>query len=202
MSGIRKETKKSKIVAEKLYVSNFQKPGTLTAQIRQQIETKSFYPSKKVDSDMQANIFSAADCGFGEQEFTSTEERVAWIPVPSTIKLAEVQAKLDAAFANGACIYRVLSNQPILDENQKYGITQGLVTKDHLANSQVVRYPEDHATEPNGLVKDKAGNVQYRRTFFWNSAKEDVDARDGQVYLSAELKAELEGASVMEGQTI
>jgi hypothetical protein len=205
--GPRIERSKSKITVDSLNKTEFTKEGTLTAQIRQKVVTKSFYPSKKTSSDLSGNVFANSDFGFTEQEFESVEERVAWIPVPEKISSEEVQKKLDAAFANGACIYRVLASHPILDENQKYAVSQGIRTLDQFANTQALRYPENPETVANEtagkLILDKSGNVQYRRTFFWATAQVDVDIRDAaKSYLSAELQAELAGASVMQGQTI
>ena len=205
--GVRHEISKSAIALDKISKAEYQKPGTLTAQIRQIITTKSFYPSKKVANNLQANIFSTEEFGFTEQEFTSEEARVAWIPVPEKISEAEVLAKLATAEVGGATIYKVLSNSPILSEDQKYAINQNLKTIDDFANSQAVRYPENDETKANGtagkLTLDKNGNVQYRRTFFWLTPMEDQDVRSvNNVYLSPELKAELAGASVMTGQTI
>lgn len=206
-SGVRHESATTPISLDKIYKADYQKEGTLTAQIRQTVTTKSFYPSKKTSNNLQANIFSNEDFGFEEQEFTSTEERVAWLPVPANAKQADIVAKLKAASAKGACIYRVLSNTPILSEDQKYAISQGLRTMDDFANSQVVRYPDgttkDEVDVSGQIVLDKAGHVQYRRTFFWNSPMTDQDARDeNDVYVSAELEAELSGASVMQGQSL
>lgn len=205
--GVRHEISKGDIHLDKIYAAEYQKDGTLTAQIRQLVETKSFYPSKKVENNLQGNIFNTSDFGFGEQEFSSLETRVAWIPVPASIDEATVVAKLVAATTGGATIYKVLSNEPILSDDQKYAITQGLRDYDYFANQQAVRYPENDETKANGtagkLTLDKNGNVQYRRTYFWNTPLEDVDARDEKkVYLSPELKAEMQGASTMAGQTI
>lgn len=206
--GVRHVISKSAITLDKIGASEFQKEGTLSAQIRQTVTRESYYPSKKTSSSMQANIFDNKDFGFEEQRFESVENRIAWIPVPTNITEAEVKAKLEAAQKNGACIYRVLSNKPILDENQKYAVEQGLRTLDMFANAQVVRYPKgskDEAGNDNAgkIWTDASGNVQYRRTFFWLTAMEDFDARDkGESYVSPEIKAELAGASVMTGQTI
>ena len=203
-NSVRQEVSKAAITLDKIYSADYQKEGTLTAQIRQVVTTKSFYPSKKVASDLQANIFGLGDFGFEEQEYSSTETRVAWIPVPTNAKKDEVEAKLKAATEKGACIYKVLSNHPILDENQKYAISQGLTTLHTFANSQVVRYPENHE-KAGQIILDNHGKVQYRRTFFWNTPMEDQDARSldsADAYLSPEIAAELEGASVMVGQTL
>lgn len=201
-NGVRLEVTKGPITLDKISKSQWQKEGTLTAQIRQVITRKSSYPSKKVSSSMQANVFATGDFGFGEQDFLATETRVAFIPVPANISEADVKAKLDAAHANGATIYRVLANEPILDENQKYALDKGLTTKDAFANAQVVRYPKGNPNEGK-IWTDAQGNVQYRKTFFWLTAMEDQDARgNGKTYVSPEIKAELAGAATMAGQTI
>lgn len=201
-NGVRKEVSKSGITLDKVSKSDFQKEGTLTAQIRQVITTKSYYPTKKTDSSMQANIFATGDFGFAEQEFESTETRVAFIPVPENITEEQVKAKLEAAHKSGATIYRVLASRPILDENQKYAIQQGLTTLDKFANSQVVRYPKSDVANAGKIWCDAEGKVQYRKTFFWLTAMDDQDARGTDHYMSPEIKAELAGASVMQGQTI
>ena len=200
--GIKKESLKSEIVFDKFQSGEFQKEGTVTAQIRQIITTKSTYPSKKTSSTLQDNIFSNEEFGFDGQEYESKEERVAWLLVPESTTEETVKAKLAMANSKGACIYRVLSNKPIVDEHQAYAINEGLVTLDHFANKQAVRYPAGDPKE-GLLVLDKQNNVQYKRTFFWSTPKEDIDIRKvGEVYLSAELKAEMSGASIMSGQTI
>ncbi|MES1988051.1 MAG: hypothetical protein V4440_08485, partial [Pseudomonadota bacterium] len=74
---------KSPVTLDRVYVADFQKEGTKTAQIRQSVTTISSYPSKKVVSDKQAGIFDLEEFGFESQDFTATEQRVAWIPVPA-----------------------------------------------------------------------------------------------------------------------
>lgn len=209
--GIRKESFASPIVvdAEKgIYAGEFQKDGTMTAQLRQKVTTKSFYPSKRVDSNLTDNLFAAEDFGFTEQEFTSVEERVTWMLVPPNSTVEDIQARIVAAEKKGARLYRVLSNSPILDDNQKYGIQQGLRTMDDYANSQIARYPKNEQTIADGTAEcpilDENGNVFYRRAFFALTAKEDMDLRSAtaETYMSPEIAAELEGASVLAGQTL
>lgn len=204
--GVKTVVTSGPISLDKIDKSNFQKPGTLTAQIRQDVITVSYYPSKKISNEMQANVFSNEDFGFEPQVFESKETRVAWFPVPEKITVEEVKIKLAAAVANGACIYRVLSHEPILSKDQTYAIEQGIKTKDDFANSQVVRYPENTETLEKGIANTltlKGGLPQYRRTFLWLTPMDDQDARDTtKVYMSAEIEAELAGASVMQGQAL
>ena len=72
-SGIRKEVSVSGIVVSRVYKSDFQKDGTLTAELKQTISTDSFYPSKSVSNSMQGNIFAMEDFGFTEQKFENNE---------------------------------------------------------------------------------------------------------------------------------
>ena len=204
VTGKRVEISKGAISLDKIYKADYQKEGTLSAQIRQEIVTKSFYPSKQTTSNLQANIFGNEDFGFAEQEFESKETRVSWIEVPTNATEELVKSKLEAAYKNGATLYKILSNHPILTNHQEYSITAGNKTMDDYANSQVVRYPEGH--EKAGQVTlDFNGKPQYRRVFYWNTPMDDQDARTNDpndYYVSAEIAAELQGASVMQGQTI
>lgn len=206
-NGVKQTVTKSPVILEKIYKADFQKEGTLTAQLRQVITTVSSYPSKKTANELQSGLFSTEEFGFESQDFESTETRVAWIPVPENATQEQIAAKLAAANQAGACIYRVLSNAPILSADQKFAISNNMKTIDDFADTQVVRYPENEETIANGtagkLTLDKSGRVQYRRTYFWNTPQADIDTRDGvNVYESAKIKAELAGASVMQGQTL
>ena len=180
---------RSAIIVEEVKVSNFQKEGTKTAVLKQTIETISKYPSKSVSSDKQDNIFNMSDFGFEEQEFTSTRTNVAFMDVPENSTIQSVEAQL-AKFPE-ACIYRILSNEPILTSNQQYSIDAGLKTLDDYANSQVVRYGEG-SPKAGDLLLDAMGKVQYRSVFFSAKGKADVDDRteDNKMYLSKELELE------------
>ena len=213
-NATRKEVNRAAIGVDSITTSEFQKPGTLTAQLRQVVTTLSYYPSKKVTSNLNGGLFDEKDFGFEEQVFPSTENRIAWVLVPPNASIEVVKAMVAKLQANGAVIYRVLSNQPILDDNQQYAITQGLKTIDDFANTQALRFPENPETIAKGtankLILDAKGNVQYRKTFFWRSVREDADLRDvTKVYISPELKVELammtveeKGASVIQGQDL
>ena len=196
-AGPKHTKKKSAITLDRIYVAEFQKSGTITAQIRQVITTISEYPGKQTETDMQQNIFSNSEFGFTGQVYTNTENRVAWLLVPVGTTEEMVNKKLVAANEAGACIYRVLSNQPILDAHQKYAVSVGLngATLDTFAVPQVLRFPKTHAKE--GQISLDANNkVQYRRTFFWTSPKADIDLRStdpADVYVSPEIKVELAG---------
>lgn len=198
--GPRHITTRGAITLDRLYTADFQKPGTISAQLRQVITKDSYYPSKQIATDMQANLFDIAEFGFEEQHFQNVENRVAWLDVPVGTTEEMINRKLITANAAGSVIYRVLSNEPILDKHQKYAISVGLggVTMNTFANKQVVRYPKGHAQEGQiSLGTDK--KVIYRRTFFMDKPFEDSDLRTtdpADVYLSPEIALELAGKGI------
>jgi hypothetical protein len=203
-NGVMHQIVKTVISLVRMYVAEFQKEGTKTAELRQEVTTISSYPSKKVTSDLQDNLFNTSDFNFEAQVFNSKETRMAWIPVPEKAteeQVLELLAKVNAA---GGTIYRVLSSAPILDENQKYAINQGIRTLDQFANAQVCKYPDNHDDENlrGKLLLDKAGRVMYRRTLFSKTPKEDVDNRGiVDTYMSPEIAMQLNGAAfVLESQ--
>jgi hypothetical protein len=207
---IRKESTKDALAVSRVYSSTYQKEGTETAELKQAVKTISFYPTKSVSNNMQDNIFGQSDFGFEEQQFENIETRVAWIDVPVGTTPVQVQAKL--ANYPGATLYRCLANHPILTDNQVYAIKAGLTTKDVLADSQIVRYPENDETIANGtagkIALDRNGKPQYRQIFFAASTKDDMDKRSADpadFYASTAIMAELsdvDSSHVVEGQSL
>jgi hypothetical protein len=204
--SIRKETAKSPLSVSRVYKGDFQKSGTLTAEIKQTVETISHYPAQVVVDSLQDNIFSTKDFKFEEKKFENKEVRVAWIDVPEGLNEEQVREKL-ASF-KAANLYRILSNRPILSDRQQHASDNPelpQVTMDTFANAQAVRYPENH---PNAgaLALDKNGKIQYRGIFFASQGSEDKDMRTADLadfYASEALTAELTGsAHVVGGQQI
>ena len=194
-SRIKKESTTLALEVSRVYASTYQKEGTETAELRQEVVTKSFYPTKSISNDMQDNVFDVKDFGFEEKEYTNTEKRVAWIDVPAGTTAEQVAAKL-AAHPN-AGLYKILANKPILTENQKYAVNNADIaaTYDSFADSQVVRYPEtsDNVSLRGKLVLDANGKPQYRQVFFKIDSPVDQDLRtsDEEFYASEAIKAEL-----------
>lgn len=200
-------TKYGPITVDKVFTGNFQKAGTLSAQIRQEVTTTSLYPSKQGTKASDDALFSNADFGFTEMPYSSTEKRVHWLNIPLGKTVADVEAELAAH--PKARLVKTLSNRPIINSDQQYAINTGSATLDTFADTQVVRYPEgtvQQGVDVSGqIVLDKNGKVQYRAISFSTTDKPDVDLRDDNPeneYMSAAIKAELLGASVVEGQTI
>lgn len=207
VQSIRKETTVTPLGVSRVYASQWQKEGTLTAELKQKVVVKSFYPTKSVSNDMQDNMFTQEDFGFSEQEFSNEETRVAWIDVPLNSTVESISSKL-TQFTN-AKLYKVLANEPILTNNQVYAINQGLTSKEAFANSQVVRYPDEamrNGVNVGGkLALDSHGKPQYRAIFFSNNgSKVDKDLRtpDAEYFTSEAITQEMDGAIVEEGQQL
>jgi hypothetical protein len=206
--GVRTEVKKGQILVSRLYKSDYQKEGTMTAELKQEIITKSFYPSKQVATNLQQNIFGAEEFGFKDQEFESKETRVAWLDVPANYTEEQVKQRIAQAEINGACLYKILSNRPIISESQQYAINNNQRTLAEYANTQIVRYPEGTIRDGinvGGQIALHNEKPQYRRNFFWASPKEDQDMRTtdpADYFISAELQSELSGATIIPGQQV
>lgn len=178
---IRKVETFHPIVVSRVYKSDYQKEGTITAELKQTVDTMSYYPSKSVSSNLQDNPFDLKDFGFSEQEFPSSSVRVAWIDVPADSTEEAVKAKI-ASLAK-ARLYRILSNYPIVSDRQQYAIDNpiaGATTQlsiEVLADRQAVRYPKDHPTHAGKLIMDTNGKPQYKAVFFKSTFTDDIDKR-------------------------
>jgi len=192
-NSIKRESTKSNITVSRVYESDYQKENTLTAELKQVVTTKSKYPGKSISNSLQGNVFEGGDFGFEDTVFTSKETRVAWIDVPTDATKEQVQAKIDAL--EGATLYRIMSNKPILADTEKYAVNNPdlAVTLDTFANRQAVRYPNG-SEEEGELALDNNDKIQYRRIAFSTVSTEDIDRRTEEptdYYMSEELEAEM-----------
>jgi hypothetical protein len=193
---ITKQTTFQPVALRRVYKSDFQKKNTLTAELEQKVSVISHYPSAQVKS---GGLYDVSDFNIGTTDFESVETRVCWLDVPDTATEADVMKKLQAL--KKARIVKVLSNHPILTDNQKNGIDRGLTTLDVFANRQVVRYPEDH--ENSGELILFNNKPMYKVNVFVAEAAENADMKDmrtadpSDFYASPEIAEELgEGISV------
>ena len=94
-SGISKQVTKSPIVVSRVYRSDWQKVGSLTAELKQTQKTVTTYPSRQIENDKQNNIFSLQDFGLeGGKTYTNERTSVAWIDVPVDSTVESVVEKL------------------------------------------------------------------------------------------------------------
>jgi hypothetical protein len=196
-SEIRKEIIPQPIAISRVYEAQFQKEGTMTAELKQTITTKSYYPNKSVSSNLQDNPFQINEFSFKESEpFVNEETRVAWVDVPVGTTPEIVAERL--ANAPGACIYKILSNKPTISDNQQRAIVSKMTSLEAIASKQVVRYPKGHESEGN-LIVDLTGKPQYRSVYFSMTAKEDIDLRTedpADFYATKEISMELTRGAV------
>jgi hypothetical protein len=192
--GVRKEISKAGLEISRVHATQWQKEGTLTAEIKQTVTTKSYYPSKSVSHNLQDNPFSTADFGFTENAYSSDEKRVVWVDVPTGSTVESVAAKL--ASLPTATIYKILANRPIISDSQNYAIGAGLTSMEIIADKQAVRYPEGHVEAGRLILKD--GKPQYKATFFKTEACADQDLRTADpadFYATTIMKSELSNAT-------
>jgi len=190
--GKRVEISKGGLEISRVHATQWQKEGTLTAEIKQTVTTKSYYPSKSVSNNLKDNPFSTSEFGFSEKEFVSDSKRVVWVDVPLESTVESVAAKLAAL--PEATVYRIYANRPIISDNQNYAISAGLTTMDAIADKQAIRYGDNDPQAGRLILKN--GKPQYKADFFKSIATADQDLRTedpADFYASAEMKVELAG---------
>ena len=135
--------------------------------------------------------------GTGE---TNHLQLVAWMDIPQCVTVEALTERLKK-FPE-ATIYKIVDNHPILTDNQKYAINQGLRNMEDYANAQVVRHGSD---DPEGkwaagdLVLDNLGRPVYKATFFSSVKKDDVDRRDSNplnYLVTEEIQNEMSGVAI------
>lgn len=197
------------LLFSRIFVNQFQKPGSKSLEVKQQLITNAVYTGIRISSSLNDSLFEPED--FGEatepRKYSSTETRVAWILVPANAPDAVIMELFNKVKDTGI-IFKILSNSPVFDENQIDAINRnlrGANTYDELADKQAVRYGAGDINGNAGkLILDKKGNAQYKRTGFSKTPREDEDRRYGksEIYQTPKIKAEMEGAGALLGQTM
>lgn len=188
-NGIRKEYNFGQLVVSRVYDSQYQKKGTSTAELKQEVEVITYYPSVQVNDGLSDNLFGTEDFNIPAKDYKNTEMRVTWVNVPKGTTPEQVKEKL----TKEAKIKKMVSNHPILSDSQRRAIEAGLTTKDEIANSQVVRYPS--GSENEGDIVLQNGKPFYMRRTLSLNGDIDTDERTSEpndFYASSEILAELE----------
>lgn len=181
-------------------------------QIRQSFVRQ--YAGKQVESNFRDSLFSVEELGIETQDFT--QDRVTWIPANLEHTKKDVQKALKEV--ENACIYRVLSFDPILEDGQIRVLKNGLtgdalknflkenkikggewteecseILLDKIAARQLVVYGENNtegkdADEPVLI----SGKKQYRALYFSKTYRPDLDLRveEKQVMPALELASQ------------
>ena len=168
------------------------------AQIRNTVE--STYPEAQVGNSLNGSIFGDDEFGFGDGN-TYEEKRVAWIDVPKGTTKEQVAARLKQF--PSARIYRVLSLTPILTDEQKRAMENGISNYTDPDTGEIkpcdMEYYKRRQMVPTpdtmNLPEDQRqpllynGYVQYRVTFFSPEGQEDEDHRPAQLKAQQEKEA-------------
>lgn len=181
-NSVRVEKSFSDITLDNIRVGQFQKANTKTAVLRQLVTITSHYPESHVSNDMADSLVDPREFHFAETSRERFENRVAFVPVPEHYTRAQVEAAVAKANASGAKLYRVLSYQPILSEDdRRYLDRQDAAGQaqfmERRAARQALRYPQGHE-QAGQLILDSMGRIQYRDTYLSVEGREDVDGRD------------------------
>lgn len=197
---MKKEKKYGLIDVTRVFKGEYNHTNTITAELRQTVETITYYPKTKIQSSLQDNIFAETEFEIEHVPFTRKEHRQAWIDVPPGTTVEDMEFRL-LSFQD-ARIYKILSNYPILTDEEEALLLANPITmsREEFAHRQVVRHGETSKT-PYQLILDKFGKLQYRRLLFSKTAKEDVDLRNNSsndMFTTPYLIAEINGKVYLE----
>lgn len=207
MNGKQVLIQRQDVFCSEVKISQYQKSGTMTAQLRQVITTNTTYPSVQISDGISDTLFGSQDFNLPTgKSFANDSTRVYFMNVPTHVNgqpmnVQLVNKMLGDLKAQGKQItlQKVISNSPILTAGQESAIANPSInkTKADFAESQAVRYPKQHA-QAGQLVLDSEGNVMYRRIFFFDKIVEDVNNCNGnsEIYISPKLEAELNPSTV------
>jgi len=164
-------TNASKLRVEKVTQHAF-KSELFQAEIRQEI-TKT-YPSRSVGNNMQSAFAPKSMYNLPENSYG--QKRVCWVDVPKGWTKDDAQKQLDSLYANGAnpCIYQVLSFEPILTDSD-YGYMDTLSEDDRVEFLENKKEKQQVINPETGEIAEKNGKTIYRRLFFSDTARADVD---------------------------
>jgi hypothetical protein len=166
------------------------KKGNASIQIIQEITTTSYYPTKQMNNNF-TNISFGQEVN-EQNEYFSSEKRVTWVDVNRDNFPGKSDSEILALFQQylqskpEACIYKILSTEPILTDNQKKGIAAGLTTLEAIAKKQLVCYGEKDTNAGSPILWN--GLKQYKSTYFSETAKEDQNLRVVKSYDTVETK--------------
>ena len=199
-SQVKITIERQPVVVSRLYKTEYNRDDAQTVELKQCVLKKTEYHDNTLSSDLSDNLYSHKDFrNESSNVFVSPPEtRVTWLNIPEEVTLEEFEERLNKA--EGACIYKILSNSPILTQAQQYAVNNPNSPLDieHYCKAQVVRYPAT-SERAGEIVLDPNGRVQYRATFFSATHKDDVDERsyDVEGIVPEFLLAELEQNAVL-----
>lgn len=146
------------------------------AELRQTIIRE--YNASSVSNNMQSAFAPIESYHLPESRYE--KERVCWVDVPKGWTIDEAQKHLDKMYASGKspCIYQVLSFEPILTDTD-HAWMETLDEADREVFIENKKSKQMVLDTQTGEVASKAGRTLYRKLFYSDRFKEDVDLTKG-----------------------
>jgi hypothetical protein len=187
------------------------KAGLGQAQVRQIISK--VYPKAKVGNSLKDAFFTNSELGI-DNGASYDEVRVAWVEVPGTMTKEEAQDYFNANFPD-MTLYKILSNSPILSDDQIQVLNNGLrgealisfntkyelptdtawsethvkLFQKAIVERQIVRYGEGNAEgRPADEIVLYNGKPQFRRVEAKASKQQDIDLRTPELAITQSIE--------------
>lgn len=142
------------------------------AELRQSIIKE--YPARQLGNDMQS-AFAPREA-YKLPENTYEKERVCWVDIPEDWNQTKAQSYLNELYDKGMepCIYQVLSHEPILTSADR-SFLQNMDETEKEDFMEVKRQNQQVVNPETGEIVTRNGQVLYRKLFYSDTLKEDVD---------------------------
>lgn len=152
------------------------KENLYQAELRQTIIKE--YNASSVSNNMQS-AFAPIDA-YHLPESRYEKERVCWVDVPKGWSVEEAQKHLERMYASGKtpCIYQVLSFEPVLTDTD-HAWMETLDEADYEVFIENKKSKQMVLDPQTGEVALKGGRAIFRKLFYSDSFKEDIDLTKG-----------------------
>jgi len=150
------------------YKSNFNQ-----AELRQSVVKE--YAARSIGNDMQSAFAPKEAYNLPNNSYQS--ERVCWVDIPKDWDLVRATAHLEQANKNpnlSPCIYQVLSFEPILT-NDDHGYMGTLGEGERALFLETKKKGQMIINPSTGEIVTKANRTLYRKLFYSDVHKEDID---------------------------
>lgn len=150
------------------YKSNFNQ-----AELRQSVQKE--YATRSIGNEMQSAFAPKEAYNLPNNSYQS--ERVCWVDIPKDWDIARAEAHLEQMSKNkglSPCIYQVLSFEPILTSDD-HAFMNTLSSGDREQFLTTKKRNQTIINPTTGEIITRSGMQLYRRLFFSDVQKEDID---------------------------
>lgn len=140
------------VVAVKEVSSQFQKEGTKSVLLQQDVSTT--YPASRNNTD---GIIADSELGAGE---TFVNKRNAIVVIPSSMTVEQFNERLQKFPKAG--LRKIISSEPIVNENHKWAMKERGLTIETIAERQIVKEVNKETGEEVVINHKKTGEPCYR----------------------------------------